>query len=130
MPSSTSSDRLDVRRPDRGQAAVELALAIPLVVVLVLGIVQVAIVGVRQVAIDAAARDGARAASVAADPGAAAREAVSTSIGLPVDVDTVAGASTVTVTVSYDDPTSVPIIGRVIGTVHLTATSTMPREPP
>jgi len=128
MPSSTSSDR--TTDTDRGQAAVEFALAIPIVVVLLLGVIQVLIVGLRQAALDTAARNGARAASVAGDAASAARAAVDDAVGLRVEVVTSVGRSNVTVVVTYDDPTSVPVIGRVIGDVRLTATATMPREPP
>jgi Flp pilus assembly protein TadG len=118
-------------RRDRGQAAVEFALAVPIVVVLVLGVVQVLVVGVRQAAVERLARDGARAASVSAQPHGAARTAVERATGLrPIDVQVSSDRTTVTVTVSYTDPTVVPIVGRAIGDVHLTAEVTMPREPP
>lgn len=118
-------------RRDRGQATVEFALAVPIVVVLVLGVVQVLAVGVRQAAVERLARDGARAASVSAQPQWAARTAVERATGLrPIEVQVSADRHTVTVTVSYTDPTNVPIVGRAIGDVHLGASVTMPREPP
>ena len=116
---------------DRGQAAVEFAIVVPAVVVLVLGIVQVVSVAGRQIALEHAARAGARAASVAADPSAAARSRVVATTSLdPITVTTTATATSVTVTVSYTDPTSAPIVGNVIGDVELEASATMPREPP
>jgi len=60
-------------RGTAGQAAVELALALPVVVLLLLGMLQVALVGRDQLAIELAAREAARAAAVSADPAAAAR---------------------------------------------------------
>ena len=118
-------------RRDRGQATVEFALAVPIVVVLVLGVVQVLVVGVRQAAVERLARDGARAASVSAQPHGAARTAVEGTTGLrPLDVHVSTNRRTVTVTVSYNDPTNVPVVGRAIGDVRLTAEVTMPREPP
>ncbi|MGI9032070.1 MAG: TadE/TadG family type IV pilus assembly protein, partial [Ilumatobacteraceae bacterium] len=55
-----------------GQAAVELALVLPVVVVFLLGLLQVALVARDQLAVELAAREGARAALVSAQPGAAA----------------------------------------------------------
>jgi hypothetical protein len=118
-------------RRDRGQAAVEFALAVPIVVVLVLGVVQVFVIGARQVALEQLARNGARAASVAADPASAARAEIARSAdleGLRVDVDT--DGRHVIVTVRYTDPTSVAIVGRLLGGVELSARATMQREPP
>jgi len=118
-------------RRDRGQAAVEFAIVSPAVIVLVLGIVQVVSLAARQAALEQLARAGARAASVAADPGSAASNAVGRGTDLsPLTVDTVTSGSDVTVTVSFTDPTSVPFVGAVIGDVELTASVTMAREPP
>ena len=63
--SSTSCDRPP--RRDRGQATVELALALPLLCVLLLAVVQVAVVARDQLAVQLAAREAARAASVVGD---------------------------------------------------------------
>lgn len=118
-------------RPDTGQATVELALALPVVVMVVLGVVQVvAIVGDR-LAVELAAREGARAASVAADPAGAASAAASAATGLaPLDVHTSATAHRVSVTVRHRSPTDVPLIGRFIGDVVVESTVSMAREPP
>ena len=119
------------RQRDRGQAAVEFAIVCPAVIVLALGIVQVTIVAARQLAVDHVARSAARAASVAADPAAAATaQASATSDLAPLSVRTAVSESTVTVTVEFLDPTSVPIVGAMIGDVRLTGRATMPREPP
>lgn len=127
MPSSTRSDG----RRDRGQAAVEFAIALPIVVVLVLGVVQVVLVGARQASVERLARVGARAAAVAADPDAAARGAIADATTLdPIEVSVSRAGDAVTVTVTYHDPTSVPIVGSAIGDVVLRATASMPREPP
>ena len=69
-----------------GQAAVELALALPVVVVLLLGMLQVALVGRDQLAVELAAREAARAAAVSADPAAAARSAADRANGVLVRV--------------------------------------------
>lgn len=127
---------IGARRPtDRGQAAVEFALAVPLVVVLVLGVVQVLVVATHQVTLEHLARVGARAASVAADPPAAARAEIDRASGRSamagdVDVTTSVTGEVVTVTVRYVDDTAVPVVGRAVGDVELSARVTMAREPP
>ncbi len=118
-------------RRDNGQAAVEFAIALPLVVVLLLGIIQVVLVAGDQIALELAARDGARAASVAADPASAAeRGAMAATTLRPLDVTTVVNDAHVSVTVGYLNPTNVALIGVVIGNVDLTASVTLAREPP
>lgn len=118
-------------RRDRGQATVEFALALPLLALLVLGIVQLVLVVRDQLAVELAAREGARAASVAADPGTAASTAASAAIGLdPVHVAVVHTGDRVTVTVRHRSATDVPLIGAAIGDVEVSATVTMRRDPP
>jgi Flp pilus assembly protein TadG len=116
---------------DAGQAAVELALALPIVVALTLGLVQVLAVAADQLAVELAAREGARAAAVAADPSAAAADAAGAAVPLdPLGVSAVTGAGRVTVTVTYTSRTDVPLIGGLIGDVELRADVTMALEPP
>src|SRR5690606_14947573 len=116
-------DRQDLtsprRRPhlacDDGQATVELALLLPIVVVVLLGMVQVALVGRDQLALELAAREAARAASVAADPSGAARTAAERATSLqPLDVATAVAGDAVSVTVAYRNPTDVALIGQLI----------------
>jgi Flp pilus assembly protein TadG len=122
---------MDRPRRDAGQAAVELALALPVVVALTLGLVQVLAVAADQLAVELAAREGARAAAVAADPSAAAADAASAAVPLdPLGVSAVTGAGRVTVTVTYTSRTDVPLIGGLIGDVELRADVTMALEPP
>ena len=116
---------------DRGQAAVEFAIALPLVVMLVLGVLQVVIVVRDQIAIELAAREGARAASVSASPTVAARSAATNSTDLdPIDVSTTVTASRVRVTVSHTTASRLPPLGLVIDDVDLSASVEMAREPP
>ena len=118
-------------RRDRGQAAVEFAIALPLVVVVVLGIVQLVAVVRDQLAVELAARDGARAAAVAATPAAAAERAADRATTLaPLTVRTVASGASVTVTVQARSRTDVPVIGAILPDVEVAATVTMAREPP
>lgn len=116
---------------DRGQAAVEFAIVLPLVVVLVLGVIQVVLVARDQIALELAARDGARAASVAADPAAAADRGARAATTLrPLAVATNVSSQHVTVSVTHTNTTNVPLIGIMIGNVDLTADVTLARDPP
>ena len=110
-----------------GQAAVELALALPLVAVLLLGVVQAALVVRDQLLTVHAAREGAREGAVDPSPGGP-RQAVLTRSGLDrgrvgVAVDRPSGR--VVVTVTYRSPTDVPLIGRAIPDVTLQGRATM-----
>lgn len=125
----TRRDHRDHR--DRGQASLELALCLPLVMLFMLLFVQVAVVVRDQLAVQAAARDGARAASAAAGATAAATRAARATTGLqPLAVAAAQSQQAVTVTVRYVQRTTVPIIGPLLPNVTLTATATMVLEPP
>jgi Flp pilus assembly protein TadG len=138
MRSSAASERTPRRTArrarDDGQAVVELALCLPVVFVLLLGVVQVAVVVRDELLVQHAARDGARAASVSAAPGAAADAAASSmlaSAGLgDVSVGASVGGSSVRVTVHAVTHTDVPLIGALIGDVAHTASAEMALEPP
>lgn len=116
----------------RGQATLELALVLPLVLAVTLLIVQVGLVVRDQQLVVNAAREGAR--SAATDPTlAAARQAVVNSGDLEpgrLDVDLLTDGSTVTVTVTYRSSTDVALIGPLVGDVTLTESVTMHREAP
>lgn len=106
-------------------------MALPFVVVLLLGLVQVVVVVRDQLAVGLAAREAARAASVAADPSAAANRAAAQAVPLtPLSVVTSSSGGLVTVRVSYVNDTSVAIIGGLLGAVDLDASVTMAYEPP
>ncbi|MGB0114318.1 MAG: TadE family protein [Ilumatobacteraceae bacterium] len=119
---------------ERGQAAVEFALVLPIVVVMALGLVTIGIAVRNELAVELAAREGARAAAVAADARGAAETAATRAVRLPIDVTTTttrAGTTElVTVTVTHVDPVDVAIIGALVGPVTHTATVTMAVEPP
>ena len=126
MPSSAASDR---RRHDVGQATIELALCLPLVCLLLLGVVQVAVVVRDQLLVQHAAREAARAASVSASPdAAAARAAGAIDRGLRVAVAT--SGDRVTATVTITTHTDVPLVGALLPDITQTASATMAREPP
>lgn len=120
------------RRQEReaGQATVEAALVLPLVVMMLLAVVQVGIVVRAQVLVTHAAREAARAAAVDADPGAAARAArAATSLDANRIGVTVRGrdgpGSRVEVDVTYDVPTDLPLIGALIPDVTVHGEATM-----
>ncbi len=116
----------------RGQATLELALVLPLVLAITLLVVQVGLVVRDQQLVLNAAREGAR--SAATDPAAAAalQAAVNSGDLDPDRLDVVldADASTVTVTVTYRSATEVPLVGPLLGDVRLTESVTMRREAP
>ena len=130
--SSTGSEAraIGVDRRDRGQATVELALALPFVTLLLLLVVQVLAVARVQTAVDQAAREGGRLAAVGAPP-AAVRDAALAG-GLPpgrtrVEVSD-AGAGVVTVVVRTREPTDIPAVGFLVPDVELESTATFRRE--
>jgi len=127
MRSPAACDVSAHRRPDRGQATVELALATPMLCLLLLGVVQLAVVVRDQLAVIEAARVGARAASVAADPAAAAGSVTALE---GARVSTAADGQFVTVTVTAISPTDVPLIGALLPDVEVTGRATMLLEPP
>ena len=132
MPSSTGCDR---RRSGRlrgrhGQASVEVALALPIVVIMAVGLVAVGLAVRNELAVGLAAREGARAAAVSATPATAAATAARRAEDLPIEVATTIDASTVTVTVTYVDEFDVGIVGAMIGTVTHVGSATMALEPP
>ena len=119
------------QRRDSGQAAVEFAISLPVVVLLVLGIVQLVVVVRDQLAVELAAREAARAASIAANPQASAARAAEEATALrPLDVTTDVDGDRVTVSVQFVDATDVPLVGAFIADATLTARVTMAREPP
>ncbi len=120
---------------ERGQSTVELALLLPVVVVLLLAVLQVGLVGRDLLLVTHAAREAARAAAADPAPGAA-RQAALAATGLPDDRLSVvahgrgAPGSRVRVTVTYRAPISVPLMGRLIDERTLRADATMRVEGP
>ena len=118
------------RRGSGGQAAVELALALPLVAMLLLALVQLGFLVRDQVLVVHAAREGVRQAAVESSVDAA-RWAAAGSSGLAAGRMQLSmtgrggPGSHVRVTVSYRAPTDVPLVGAVIGDVDMHASATM-----
>ena len=123
-------DRSRGGRRDTGQATVELALAMPLVCLLLFAVVQVAVVGRNQLAVQLAAREAARAAAVSADASAGVAAAERAVALRPLSVRVSEHGGTVTAVVAYTDPTDVPLVGALIPAIELTAAVTMALEPP
>lgn len=121
--------RRDAQRSDpecTGQATVEFALTLPLVAMTVALVVQICVIGLAHLRVVRDASVAARVAAVAADPQSAARRWVDADSQLEVIID----GDIVSVTVTRDVETRVPLIGRVLPTVHLRADLSMPLEPP
>ncbi len=113
----------------------ELALLLPVVVLLLLAVLQVGLLARDVVLVTHASREAVRAAATDHDP-AAARRAAASSSGLDGDRLRVAvtgrGApgSRVSVVVTYRAPTSVPLVGALLGDRTLRAAATMRVEGP
>lgn len=115
---------------DHGQATVELALTLPLIVLLLLALIQGGLLVRDQILVTHAAREAARAAAVEADPDAVERAAANAGpldrSRLDVDVsDRGEPGSRVRVRVTYRAPTRLPLVGGLIGDVQLEASATM-----
>ncbi len=116
---------------DAGQATVEVALAVPLLAIVILVGLQIALVVRDQIAVIAAAREGARAAAVAPDSTSAALAAVGRTAALPaagrrVHVSRAAGL--VTVTVDYQSPTDLALVGTFLPDITVRGSATMAIE--
>lgn len=121
-------------RSERGQAIVEFAFVVPLLIVLVLGITQMAVTYNHYLTITDAARVGARDAAVGrfsgVTPGDVQQSVLAAAADLDPDQVQVSAVnpdwnqsgSDVTVTVSY--PYSIDLLGVVVasGTIHSTIT--------
>lgn len=124
-------------REERGQAAVEFAMVVPILLVLLLGIVQGGIVYTHYLTITDAARAGARRAIVARVAGLsssdittavqnAAADLDKSQLGItvsdPTDPTFSKAGSDITVTVTY--PYSINVLGWVVQSGNLTTTIT------
>ena len=112
-----------------GQASVELALVLPVLVLLLLALVQTAVVARDELLVQDAARAAVREASVGASESRvrdAARRALP---GVTVEVDRSGGVGDpVTVVARYHDSTNLPLIGPLFPDVVLHARATMRAE--
>lgn len=120
---------------ERGQSTVELALVLPVVVLLLLAVLQIGLVARDIVLVTHACREAARAASVDDDPAAPRRAAIAAG-GLDEERLAVAVSgrdgpgSRARVVVTYDLPQHVPIVSALLGKRTLHASATMRVEGP
>jgi Flp pilus assembly protein TadG len=129
MTMNTKRNRI---RDERGQTMAEIAIVLPILIVLLFGIVQFGILFNNYVTLTDAVRAGARAAAVsrqASDPSAVATAAVRSSasdlnpssLGISISSAWTPGAQ-VTVTATY--PYSINLLGWVVSSGSLTTKST------
>jgi Flp pilus assembly pilin Flp len=118
------------RKDEGGQAAVELALVLPLIALLVLAIVQVGLVVRDQVLVVHAAREAARAAAVDPRPAVARAAALRASdlAQTRTQVDVEDRRDLVIASVSYKSVTDVPLVGPLVPDLMLHARLAMRKE--
>ena len=117
-------------REDGGQASVELALVLPLVMILLLAVAQMGLLVRDQILVVHAAREAARQAAVdpAADAPRKAAVASSTLRDARLTVTSTgrgAPGTRVRVEVSYRTSSAVPLLGAAVDNLTLRATATM-----
>jgi Flp pilus assembly protein TadG len=116
---------------DAGQATVEVALAVPLLVVVMLFGVQIALVIRDQIATIAAAREAARAVVIADGKTSVADAAVARTAALNPSrrsVKVSVNGGLVTATVTYRSPTDLPLVGIFIPDITVRSAATMALE--
>jgi hypothetical protein len=114
------------RSNDRGQATVEFALTIPILLMVLLGAVQVFVLLVDRLHLVHVTRDATRAASVSADPTSAVDRVIERAWpGREVSYRVNDDGDLVSVRVEVVNSTDVPIIGRFLPDVHLSESLTM-----
>jgi Flp pilus assembly protein TadG len=116
---------------DAGQATVEVALAVPLLVIVMLFGVQIALVIRDQIATIAAAREAARAVVVADGKTGVADNAVARTASLNPSrrsVKVSINGGLVTATVTYRSPTDLPLVGIFIPDITVHSAATMALE--
>lgn len=105
----------------------EAALLLPFMALLLLAVVQVGLVVRSRILVTHAAREGARAAAVGGSD-SDVREAVGIAGDLPLHRMEVAvrrAGGTAEVSVTYSDPTNVPLIGAMVGDAEIVAVARM-----
>jgi len=121
-------------RGESGQATLELALGLPIVMLLVAAVVQIGLLAGDQVRLEHAAREAARAATVESDPRVIREAADSGGLeGLEIVISPPADRRTqgqpVVVSIAYSPPAHVPLLGGLLRP-NLHATAQMRIEKP
>ena len=116
-----------LRQEERGQSAVEFALVLPMMLILILGLLQLGVMVRDQIMVLGAAREGVRQAIVTPDRGlieqAAGRAAPGLRLAVEVARGTVRGEpARVTVKAS---PVRLPLVGQMVGRLTLKGSATM-----
>jgi Flp pilus assembly protein TadG len=128
------------RNKEKGQALVEFAIILPVLLLILFGILQFGVTFNNYISVTAAAREGARKASVSRTLGASAATTAATNAAkaaapslkqssIQVTVtpsNNWAAGSDVTVLVKY--PYSINILGKVVSSGYLTSSTTMRLE--
>lgn len=114
-----------MRGDDEGQATVELALVLPVVVLLFLALLQVGVVVRDQIVVIHAAREAVREGAVDPRPEVPQRAALRASgmNGLTTQVKNDGG--NLSVVLNYSSPTDFPLVGPLVPDVPLRARATM-----
>ena len=122
-------------RSERGQATVELALCLPVVLFVLGALAEVGLIAADQVRLWHAAREAARIAVVEPDPTAARRAAEGAgfeSLHLAIQPEPALrrAGDPLSVTIEYDRAAVMPVIGALFQRVNLEASATMRIEEP
>ena len=121
----------EMRTSERGQATVELALVLPIVLALLVLVFQVALVARDEILVVHVARDAAREATVTHDPSRIATAATRNLPGAGVRVVRRGGVGApVEVEVTYVSRTDLPLIGALLPDITLHGGSVMRVEHP
>ncbi|MGH2475308.1 MAG: TadE/TadG family type IV pilus assembly protein [Candidatus Limnocylindrales bacterium] len=123
------------RRYDDGQSLVEVALVLPILLIILLGIFDFGRAVFAYNAVSNSAREAVRVAIVNQSPATVEAEGKQAAIGLDPDAVAVTSAHdcdrigcTASVTVSHQWQAITPIIGSLIGPIELESTTDMPIE--
>lgn len=118
------------RAPDRGAAAVEAALVLPLLLMLVFSIIDIGRMINAQIKVTEAAREGARALALGADPQSRVQRVMGSLNGVSINPDGCANPPDAVVKVTYQfsfvTPLGVLAGGGLGGDVNISATGVMP----
>ncbi len=114
----------DERERERAQSTVELALVLPIVAMVALGLLDVGLLMRDNVLCVHAAREAARALAVGEDPVSAAQVRSGLGTALAVSVDPSTGTATVELSVA----SRLPVLGRLIPSAHLRQQASMRPE--